>query len=411
MLLASSRARLLAARVLVLASLSACGRSVRTETEPPADGSGGADGNAAPPSDAGAAGASKADACVAYTLVECTRRAECTGGDVGDCWSATEDCPDALFSAGSTRTVAGTLACARAYATFSCDDLRHARVPSCATPGTLEAGATCEFSAQCASLTCVGSPCGTCAASVAVGQPCVSEGVVCATGSYCGGDGRCALLAEPSARPGLGDRCASNVDCPDQAFCSTAPPATTGTCVPFPDVGQPCAGALTCRTGYCDADETCHELPGDGAACGVDASTGRATFCASGLTCSPGAALADGTCIAPRGEGEPCVTAIGAVLATSCASGLYCDTSAQPATCSAPKGGGEPCSTDAGALACVQGYECACKDDCAAFWCVHLGLTGDACDDSFHGCHPAFECSDGVCVPRDSQGYADRCAN
>jgi hypothetical protein len=406
---AESRARVSVGLTLALAALSACGRSRRSE-DAGAAGAGGERGGAGG-SSAGAAGTSKAEACIAYTTAVCKRRAECLGVDAGDCFSATQYCPDATFGAGSTLTVASLLACAGAYATFPCAALARDQVPPCATAGTLPAGARCEFSAQCASLTCVGSPCGSCAEAVRGGEPCVSEGVVCASGFYCGGDGRCAALPDPSRPPALGDACASSVVCPDQAFCSLPPGSGTGTCAPYPGAGEACAESLTCRAGsYCDLDQTCRALPGEGAACGVDAFTGRATWCASGLVCEPGASLSEGTCSAPRAAGEPCVTTTGAVLAASCAKGLYCDTAQTPATCTAPQRGGESCAVEAGSLACELGYQCRCGDDaCSTRSCVAVGSAGDACGGSSSVCHPAFECTDGVCAPRDSQDYAGRC--
>ncbi len=360
----------------------------------------------------GAESASRAEACIAYLTAACKRGAECGGYDPGDCFAFTRACPDATFAPGSTATVAGLLACADAYATFSCTAINHYQAPSCAPTGTLEGGEHCDFSVQCASQTCVGAPCGACAKSVGVGEPCTFEGVVCAAGLYCGPNAKCVAAPDPGAPPEqVGEACTGNVDCPTASYCSLPPAANAGTCTQYPDAGEACTEE-PCRDGnYCGPDETCHALPGDGAACGVDALTGRASWCVTGLFCSPGATPAEGTCRTPQSEGQPCLTSAGAPVLTSCASGLRCDASAMPPLCLGAGGVGEGCSELPGGATCKSGSECECADDaCSTSVCKRIGYAGDRCDDgSLTICHPAFACADGVCVPREPETETDDC--
>jgi hypothetical protein len=360
-----------------------------------------------------ARGMSKAEACIAYTAAACKRRSECLS-TLSDCFQATSLCPDVVFLPGSTRTVEDLLACADAYATLSCDAIRYDQLPTCVTPGTLAAGEACSFSPQCASLECTGSPCGTCAKSVGLGESCITAGVTCALGLYCGPKGQCASPPDPNAPPKLlGGTCATIADCPDDSFCQIPSGSMAGVCTAYPGVGESCSVGLTCDSAsYCSqADLVCHALPEDGAPCGVDAFTGRASYCAAGLICHLGATRSAGTCGAFQAEGEPCLVYPddGTVNSISCAKGLFCDTTVMPALCTAPGAAGAPCHTAVGDAACVSDYSCECVDAaCTAGACVHLGRAGDPCDDDAH-CHPAFACTGGVCVPRDSQGLADAC--
>src|SRR5450432_3872494 len=146
--------------------------------------SGGAGGSAGTSAGAGGSagsglvlGDSKTEACIAYALAECMRQGECEGFTPSEagCLPASFGCPDILFSAGSTRTVASLKACTPAFATFPCAEVNVGKLPDCATPGTRALGAPCDFGTQCATLECnfsANGPCGMCGKVGELGDDC-----------------------------------------------------------------------------------------------------------------------------------------------------------------------------------------------------------------------------------------------
>jgi len=313
---------------------------------------------------AGAIGNSVADACVAYAVALCERRNECnaTPQNNANCLSTSFSCPDVVNSTGSTRSVAVLQACAVAYRTFSCDDLAAGKLPDCVTPGTLARGAPCKYPSQCSTLDCktgAGLPCGVCALMVGEGESCGAADVDCLPEMHCEG-GTCVKLPSqgPAALPGqscVGRACVPDYYCEPQSQL----------CTPEPSAGMSCETLACASSAYCAPDtQQCQPLPG---------------------------------------KDEPCG------LGGYCAHDLACDTSKMPPLCTPLLGPGADC-TGLGNSACQSELRCLCPYGtppgmpCAKSSCYSVRLGGQACDDITSQCHPAFTCTAGKCVPKDSQG-------
>jgi len=274
---------------------------------------------------AGTAGASAddnpTDACIAYVLAVCGRRAECSLGDSTACIQQSFDCPDMFFSVGTTRTVAGTRACIETYKTFPCAELLAGDLPACVSAGTRAAGQACSFPSQCSSLNCTltrpSTTCGVCATAGPLGADC-SAPVVCNDGLRCNTANVCETVPPSTAHSAKeGEPCTVSDGCVDSSlYCSSSQ-----ICTKLPTLGTSCQGAGACAAGsYCDGT-TCAAYPPLGAACAQLNAFG------DGI-CDPNALCSSGVCIAKGAPGATCTTS------TECADGLLCEcTDAQ--TCSA----------------------------------------------------------------------------
>ena len=351
-------------------------------------------------------GESATEACIAYVVAQCLRRTECVGrpATVEGCMSgAATHCPDAMFSDGSARTVAGTQACAAQYATYPCEKLNAGVLPDCATPGTRTAGRACVFNAQCASLGCDlrTADCGVCSTLGELGAACSAPGTDCNPGLICDrGAGVCVTYV---------DQLAEGSPCVGASACQGALLCTQGVCAKFPTLGRSCEFTGVCaEDSYCSAGtRICTALPGAGRPCGMDDS-GRG-HCSGEAYCSyVDQAQAQPSCMPFPTAGQTCGPALNPDLTTSpiaCAEGLFCDPST---VCVPPGAAGASCQGDG---QCQTGLTCACNDTtCSARTCVRIGLRDEPCDVPGAVCHPGFSCVDGRCQARASQGlFAAMC--
>ena len=377
----------------------------------------------APSASAGTAGLSlgdsPAEACIAYTVAQCLRRAECAGytSTLDNCLQQSLGCPDTLFSDGSTRTVAGLKACATAFATFSCEQLNLGFLPDCVTPGMRTPGQACAFNAQCASLSCNSNStdCGQCDALGGVGDDCSAAGVDCSAGLSCTA-GQCVTAVDPN-RFTEGSACSAAFGCNTGLYCERS--GTSGVCTKDPTLGMPCDEFSECGDGsFCSMEQppACTAPPGAGQPCGIDQS--GAAHCSADSACS----FTDAThvmCLALPGVGKPCLKVLDQDLSVKeedCAEGSFCDATS---TCVAPGAPGASCQ---GNGQCQAGLSCNCADgtrtSCAGasgssgLTCSTLGFTNDSCGILGALCHPGFTCTGGSCQPRASQGlFGARCTN
>jgi hypothetical protein len=337
------------------------------------------------------------EACIAFTRAACERDAECNFLDL-DCTSATLSCPDVLNAPGSAGTVESLLACAEQYSTFSCDSVQLHELPDCVVPGTRQNGAACWYDSQCASQRCKQDrqDCGVCANPPGVGEACAGY-KDCAPGLYCNdreSPATCVMFPE---RHEANQPCEGNDTCKGGLVCSYADGQV---CKPTPTQGISCAEARACGdrdASYCELDGlTCKALPKDGEACGVDAFVGLAMYCAPGFVC---VATSDrvGVCTPLQPNGQPCLKTLGAQPSYyGCVN--RCDTKALPPVCVDFDPAGADCSTDDH---CAAGLQCMCRPDDPAVPCKRRCLTlryrGETCADATTACHPAYECTGGIC--------------
>ena len=358
-------------------------------------------------------GDSLTEACIAYVLAFCDRQATCGAGSSAGCLASTYQCPDLTDSSGSTRTVAGLQACAKAYDDLPCDQVKLGVLPACVTPGTRALGEQCAFSSQCSSLACSGEQaCRSCVPFSHQGEPC-SNNEVCAGNLRCT-LGECQLPEATTPTPplaGVGMACsvASGVYCQSDLYCDAA----TSKCAAFPSLGMSCAVEQACSApAYCETDGlTCKALPGEGAPCGVYASAEIAGACASSLWCARSSKTA-GVCRKPPQVGEACVLdpETGLPQYQGCDSTTArCDTTKSPPTCAAKAAKGEACKDT---VECATDM-CICADgkqSCDTRICGHVQYGDQPCVAPGDVCHPGFSCTAGVCKPRDSQGiFAAAC--
>jgi hypothetical protein len=305
------------------------------------------------------------------------RNDECAGRTPAAAYSPPQTCPDVLFSDGSTRTVAGLLACIDEWKSFPCDQLRRGLDPACVTPGTRAPGQSCKFPSQCASLQCqLQTGCGMCLQTVGEGATCGTNGPACEFGLQCS-SGKCIQYdpatpppAAPQGKP-VGAPCTGTSDCMAGDYCDDVTGGTNFVCTHLPAIGQMCthAGQYCADNAYCDdTHNTCAALPTAGQACGLV-------------------------------RGSP----------AACASGTFCDMSSGTATCNAPPKVGEVCVS--GGPVCAPGTICSCPvGSCAQKHCLAILEVGAACGDAGNACPPGSECSGGVCAAIDSQGlFAAAC--
>lgn len=308
-----------------------------------ADSDAGPDSSVVDASDEPLAALSKRAACIRFVEAQCSRTSHC-GFPIypPDCLIVANQCPDLLFSPGSTRNPDVLAACAaNDWPSFSCTTLSKGQLPACVTAGTRTAGEACAFNSQCASLNCSvsGLGCGTCLERVGDGQPCRVQGN-CAIGLSCVAD-RCveALIhdekngAAPKNQPcvdecergyscqqdassatgkrclvgSVGMPCRRSNECPIGQWCSCngescgIAPSAAGSCMLKPAAGQRCLGngdwVTTCALdAYCDPKARVDCLP-RGA---VGATCDRSEACLEGLIC------VEDRCLVERDEGESC---------------------------------------------------------------------------------------------------------
>lgn len=224
-------------------------------------------------------------------MAQCERSHECGFLFSYDCEGVARDnCPDAVFSTGSLRTIEGTIECAAELQTRSCDDVARYKFPDCVMNGEVADGSPCIYSSQCASGRCTGGPvnCGSCVPQLPSGAECSLAdhgGDACPNGETCV-DGICQsyarspdLPSEPGVGvtpvlPGLGAPCTAACsgdllgvanDEGTERICRTprtsrqpcysvlAEPESPKTCHP--------AGELVC------AERSCQPLPSPGMSC------------------------------------------------------------------------------------------------------------------------------------------------
>jgi hypothetical protein len=308
-----------------------------------------------------------------------------------------DDCPDIVFSPGSTRTVEGLLACSNEIEAFSCDQWRLGLRPECVTPGTRQLGETCLYHSQCASLRCSArNTCGQCVAPIAEGQSCAELPFACADGLGCVNDETCLTptldpiqeymdpdpIAEGGACAGT-DRCVVGTSCVD-------PEADgTGACEPPGTLDMPCKPSIAsaaeyCESGlYCDGEHVCRTLPTEGQPCA--ALTPDFHGCAAGFTCDA--------------QTDLCATQL--PVGSACTNYLQCVEN----KCRSPGNDYNDCIDDPEfvALGLPQYTDCICSrpryeyQDCVA---------------GIDTCETATECTEGKCTAVDLIGlFAAACGN
>jgi hypothetical protein len=315
-------------------------------------------------------GDTQVDACLFYLQAACQRRSECQQTDPKACFlGSAVTCPDAYFSEGTTRTVAGSKACAETYKTFPCAQILAGDLPSCVTAGTRAAGQSCSYPSQCSSLNCTvggGTKCGVCAIAGPAGADCSVAGVVCNDGLRCNDAHVCEVIP-PSTRYSAkeGEPCTVADGCADTSlFCDNN--VAVPVCTKYPTLGMSCLNTGTCfGDSYCQNGQTCVALPAVGAPCGGATATSSNGFCAKNATCS-----ATGMCVAKSSIGVPCVT-------------------------------NDQCSSE---------LSCACTDTtCASSVCTQLRYSGQSCGTPGMSCQASFTCTNGVCQPITSHGVFAAC--
>ena len=350
-------------------------------------GSAGAAGSGASPWPTDAAVAAnpktKGGACFLYAYDHCVRFAQCSATLTGDCLDAGDACPDLAFSEGSTRTVEGVVACARAWRAFSCEELLQGRAPNCATPGTKPVGEACAYSSQCSTLACDRSlaDCGKCADVVGLDQDC-SGGKGCLGSAVCN-EVTHTCLPSSLLDPTVAGICNGGL-CRQGSYCNTA-----HVCVANPRPGQRCGGGVSCDypRDYCTGqDGTCQPAPGAGQPCGVGASAGS-RYCAVGTSC------VSETCVTLPADGEPCA------FGNHCAVGFACDSQDIEVTGTCHRAAkGEPCTP--------VNLNCAAGLSCDGGVCKNPVGPEMPCSDGSTLCSLGT-CDGSVCVPPDDQRIFD----
>jgi hypothetical protein len=261
------------------------------------------------------------------------------------------NCPDVLFSDGSTRvrTLEGAWACVDQWAALTCQDLFEGTIPACVSPGTLPAGAACIAGSQCQSGECGGGAfSGECGVCLEIG-----DGVTCDEQTACTGlnfceAGMCVPAVPDPNQPyvpptpvGPNEACEGGI-CGEGYVCVANDTLDARICRPELAVDQPCYQSqpfvpevriCTLREEeiYCDPiTQMCRALGAVGEACGASA---------IGSRCGEGAGCNDlGICALPGGPGTPCLE--GGAFSQACGDGEICD----EGTCKTIRYYGEPCT-------------------------------------------------------------------
>jgi len=341
-----------------------------------ADAGGPSGGVSAGTGGAGGAPTTKYEACVAYMNAQCNRRyLECSGFDAkpDPCPEYVALCPDFLFSEGSQLDVAGVLACAETWRSYSCDSFSQGIEPDCGLPvGKRALGEPCIYSRQCASTACgkggdaAHPACGACVPVGKQGDPCDDGSFQCPNAYECTGEG-----CQPSITFNL----------PDGSLCE--------------------------RYGQCYGDSLCFAAADGQMRCqprrkaGEDCSNGA--YCAQGTSCG-----ADSHCapVTPANLGELC-------YGRGCVPDAWCDNAALHPTetvCIARAAAGQPCQTLEGLTDlvgnCQTGLSCYCEGTACKPTCLTKGREGQGCGDALSFCIPGTTCLAGKCVGVESQGLA-----
>lgn len=257
-----------------------------------------------------------AEACWEYGQQVCGLLERCSGLAQPSClqrWLL--ECPDELFSDGSTASVEGVQACAAQWSGWSCDELVAGRTPSCLTAGEKSLGESCAFASQCESGSCSAvNGCGECQARPAPGEPCTRDS--CPVGQGCLAE-VCETAPSLLPRAGVGEPCNPFKLCGPNTVCYS------GVCSTQPQLGEPCVRDLGCADGYCDegvcvppaaVDESCRVIP---CAKGLDCVSPRVGLrvcrplppnpeCRDDSSCAPGDTCYFGTCVRVVEFGAPC---------------------------------------------------------------------------------------------------------
>lgn len=314
--------------------------------------------------------ATEQEACVYYFRTQLNRYLiECDGRDpVKEPYPfRLLDCPDLLFSHGSTLTPAQVIECGDVWAQVPCEQLDRYEWPDCGLPpSTLPLGSPCRFSRQCASNLCSTHAhpdqpeCGTCVEYPKEGEACSDR--ICDVGLEC--QGTC--QRPPEMGLGEGAPCHRIDQCLRPTTCLTYSEDVPSTCQPRPGVGEPCPA----RGGVCSGEAFCND---------------------------------EGMCQADHQAGEACTSDV------MCVSGTFCDTSLESPVCAPRRALGKSCrggeSWSSGT--CADGGFCVCEEGSCV--CLELLRIGDACGGKFQRCDTGSRCENGRCVAIGLQGLADGC--
>jgi hypothetical protein len=332
-----------------------------------------------------------ASACVTYALAVCQRQIDCgvRSHDERCLDSAAAECPDLVFSPGSTRTAKGLLACAEAYATWPCDDVKGGVIPACVTPGARAQGEPCKYASQCESLQCeTHGDCGQCSKTVDIGQSCSAPDVDCGSQGFCAASGTCQPMSGPLYL--AGQPCTVDWPCQADYYCQDV-------CLPLPKVGESCLNTGTCAYGaYCGLTGACEAVPSAGQLCGLPRNGKPGEFfCEPGLDCDVDPSSMTGTCLPPGALGQACLFTANWPGNQACASGLHCDDT--QGLCLGVAAAGGACKT---IWDCEPDLICACPaglPDCQQQYCAMPRVEGERCDEPNTACLPAFVCAAGKC--------------
>jgi hypothetical protein len=233
-----------------------------------------------------------------------------------------------------------------------------------------------------------------------------------------------------------GATCVATPECPTGDYCKRSGRSCPGTCRPYLNVGDSCAGAASlCAPGSFCANNTCRPTPQAGATCTSAADCGATVTCtpaadpstcpSDNLWCDLGAT---NTCKKGVGLGANCgsVTNNGATTTVACQPSFWCDAFLnQAGSCRAFGGAGTPCNQ----LGCAQGLHCVgyssvgpqaalgvctaasasgggctLDTDCATgLYCQVLACeppagVGGICNGSDSDCQPGLFCATNTCM-------------
>jgi hypothetical protein len=351
-------------------------------------------------------GDTPAEACIAYAWASCSRANQCRAVNGINCTSATLGCPDLLFSPGATRTPQILKECAQVYAALPCEQVRTGALPACVTSGTRARGEECIHASQCTSISCTAaSGCGTCGVRANEGDSCAGGDVECPVGIKCNSDTlRCENPVFPPT-PADGEACIPGSSCQFDSFCKEDG-LGGATCTAKGKANDSCAQAPCSFGTYCGPDLVCKQTPALGQACGFEGS--GLSGCDGRFQCQVAPGANSGTCVPLPKAGEPCVQLAGKPESGYCNApdaSLHCDQSTTPPLCKEPGKAGDACVTinDCRGLAA-----CECADAtlsaCPVKHCIELHVANQPCTAPSTRCHPAFECTAGVCQPLTLRG-------
>ncbi|HEY5959732.1 MAG TPA: hypothetical protein VIV60_24430 [Polyangiaceae bacterium] len=353
-------------------------------------------------------------ACARYQRAVCERRNEC-GLASDDCAKAIANCPDSMFSPGSTRQKESTWDCAFQMRQRSCHDVYYGVNPACVTPGTRKSGDNCVSAAQCASLACTssGTNCGVCVERVGKDKDCTDKTkVTCDRGLTCSPNSNvCVDLPEKtfvdvtaSGIP-IGSQCDLTHLCIDDAYCKVDA-SGIDLCTAQVPIGATCTTNAACVKGsYCaQEDGQCTKLPEANVRCGNDVETGNALYCTDGNYCDQRAGY---MCKPLPTDHRPCAETLFSGEPNVCAPSAACDSSVDPPICVGLAAAGEDCANDSG---CQTGLKCACRDvNCGQKLCSFIRDIGESCAKPGEFCNAVSTCTDGLCKANPTQNLFAVC--